>query len=106
MKERSACLKQNLDPLFTMKPIRKTFLRSAFMLVALASVSQLSAQGTVEDYERAFSVRNRYSWKMKNGDVKAHAIRGTQRLWYSVYDGEKVVYKEVDAADVLEENGN
>ena len=68
------------------------------MLVALASVSQLSAQGTVEDYERAFSVRNRYSWKMKNGDVKAHAIRGTQRLWYSVYDGEKVVYKEVDAA--------
>ena len=66
------------------------------------------AQCSVEDYQRAFSVASRYAWKMKNGDVRAHARRGEHRFWYSVYDGEKTVYKEVDAetgnVSLLDEN--
>ena len=69
------------------------FLALAFLVAA----QQSWAQGTAEDYRRAFSVAGRYAWKMKNGDVRAHARRGEHRFWYSVFDGEKVVYKEVDA---------
>ena len=69
-----------------------------FLALALLVAAQQSwAQGTAEDYRRAFSVAGRYAWKMKNGDVRAHARRGEHRFWYSVFDGEKVVYKEVDA---------
>ena len=68
------------------------------LFFVLTFCSQQSwAQGSVEDYRRAFSVANRYAWKMKNGDVRAHVRWGEHRFWYSVYDGEKTVYKEVDA---------
>lgn len=73
------------------------FLALALALAFLVAAQQSWAQGTAEDYRRAFSVAGRYAWKMKNGDVRAHARRGEHRFWYSVFDGEKVVYKEVDA---------
>ena len=75
--------------------MKQHFLTLSFVLMLCSQ--QLWAQGTVEDYRRAFSISNRYAWKMKNGDVRAHARRGEHRFWYSVYDGEKTVYKEVDA---------
>ena len=65
-------------------------------LVALTG-NQALAQGTKDDYLRAFALRGKYAWKMKNGDVDAHQIRGTHKFWYSVYDGQKQVFKEVDA---------
>ncbi len=79
------------------------------LFLALMLCTQQSwAQCSVEDYQRAFSVASRYAWKMKNGDVRAHARRGEHRFWYSVYDGEKTVYKEVDAetgnVSLLDEN--
>jgi len=55
------------------------------------------AQATTADYLRAFSLSQLYSWKMKNGDVSAHRKGDSHTFWYSVYDGEKVIYKEVDA---------
>lgn len=66
-------------------------------LCFLCSIGLIRAQVSVDDYRRAFAVGSRYSWKVKNTDVKAHARRGEHRFWYSVYDGEKEVYKEVDA---------
>lgn len=75
--------------------MKQHFLTLSFVLMLCSQ--QLWAQGTIEDYRRAFSISNRYAWKMKNGDVRAHARRGEHRFWYSVFDGEKVVYKEVDA---------
>lgn len=75
--------------------MKQHFLTLSFVLMLCSQ--QLWAQGTVEDYRRAFSISNRYAWKMKNGDVRAHARRGEHSFWYSVYDGEKTVYKEVDA---------
>lgn len=55
------------------------------------------AQGTVDDYRRANNVRNLYSGKTKNSNVQAHAIAGSHKFWYSVWDGSKEVFKEVDA---------
>ena len=65
------------------------------MLLAIASSAM--AQGTVADYKHADSLRYKYSWKMANGDVKAHRMPDSHKFWYSVWDGRKMVYKEVDA---------
>lgn len=80
-----------------MKKKRIPVVLAVLMLLALPLKAQQLAQATKADYERAFRVGSLYSWKMKNGDVKAHARRGTHKFWYSVYDGKEQVYKEVDA---------
>ncbi len=59
--------------------------------------SQPLAQATKADYQRAFGLSRQYSWKMKNGDVSAHRKGDAHVFWYSLYDGEKTIYKEVDA---------
>ena len=59
--------------------------------------SPLWAQGTLADYQRAFNIRSQFNGKVKNTNVQPHAIDGTHRFWYSVFDGEKSVFKEVDA---------
>ena len=78
------------------------------VLLSLMLTLSVSAQGTKEDYQRAFGIGSRYSWKMKNGDVNVHLKRGTHQFWYSVYDGKGQVYKLVDAdkntVEVLTEN--
>ena len=74
--------------------MKKTLL---IMALAVLAVGQAIAQGTADDYRRAFAVCGKYSGKMKNGDVSPHAIRDTHKFWYSVYDGQKQVFKEVDA---------
>ena len=67
------------------------------LLLAFLMQTAAMAQGTVEDYQRAAAVRGKYSWKMANGDVNAHVRRGEHKFWYSVYDGQKQVFKEIDA---------
>ena len=67
------------------------------LLLAFLMQTAAMAQGTVEDYQRAAAVRGKYSLKMANGDVNAHVRRGEHKFWYSVYDGQKQVFKEIDA---------
>lgn len=78
------------------------------VLLSLMLTLSVGAQGTKEDYQRAFGIGSRYSWKMKNGDVNVHLKRGTHQFWYSLYDGKGQVYKLVDAdkntVEVLTEN--
>ena len=67
-------------------------------LAALALLhSAALSQGTVEDYKQAFATRAKYSNKVANGDVKIHMRPGSHTFWYSVNDGEKAIFKEVDA---------
>ena len=73
-------------------------LKTIFSLLLLASIGvNIQAQGTLEDYKRANAVSAKYSWKMKNGDPTVHVKRGSHQFWYSVWDGTRQVYKEVDA---------
>ena len=81
------------------------------MVLTLALVQGASAQDNTNirgAYKRAFGIGSKYSWKMKNGDANIHLKRGTHQFWYSVYDGQKQVYKSVDAdkntVEVLPEN--
>mgnify|MGYP007022089583 CR=1 FL=1 len=67
-----------------------------FLILLALSFSFVSAQGTIDDYKRAASIRGKYSNKMLNGDVQAHAIRDSHKFWYSVTDGTGTVYKEVN----------
>ena len=68
------------------------------MAMAVLMAVTATAQGTADDYKRAFATRGKYSGKMIGGDVRAHVKRGEDhKFWYSVYDGKETVYKEVDA---------
>ena len=85
---------------------RKCFLAT---VVAVLTVATATAQGTVDDYKRAFATRGKYSSKMVGGDVSVHRKWGEpHKFWYSVYDGKETVYKEVDAEQntvtILKEN--
>ena len=72
----------------------KTILTAAALLLMQTATM---AQGTADDYKRAFAVRGKYAWKMSNGDVNVHVRRGEHKFWYSVFNGDSTVYKEVDA---------
>lgn len=73
-------------------------MKKIMLLAAVASVVATAfAQGTVEDYKRAFAIRGKYSNKMTHGNVDAHSIEGTQKFWYSDYDANGIVYTLVDA---------
>ena len=75
---------------------RKVLLLSAALITALTA----SAQGTVEDYKRAYSIRGKYSNKMINGNVTANNYFNNEEkenfFWYSTFDGEKTVYYDVN----------
>lgn len=72
--------------------------RYFFMAVAaLLPTLTVLAQGTVDDYKRANSIRGKYSWKMTNGDVQMHRKGDEHVFWYSVWNGDSTVYKEVNA---------
>jgi dipeptidyl aminopeptidase/acylaminoacyl peptidase len=84
-------------------------MKTMIITLLLAMVgSGAMAQGTVADYRRADSVRYKYSWKVANSEVKVHRMRDGHKFWYSVWDGRKMVYKEVDAdsnkVSILNEN--
>ena len=57
--------------------------KSLLTLALLTACLYGYGQGTVEDYKRAYSIRGKYSGKMLNGDVRAHAIDGTHKFWYT-----------------------
>ena len=71
----------------------KTILTLALLLSGTAAL----AQGTVDDYRRSSAIRSKYSNKMINGDVSVHRMRDGHKFWYSVFNGDSTVYKEVDA---------
>ena len=67
------------------------------MVLSAAVGSTALAQGTVADYQRAASLRSKYTGKMVGGDVNVRVRHGEHRFWYSVFNGDSTVYKEVDA---------
>ena len=73
------------------------YYRLCTILLSAMVGSTVLAQGTADDYQRSKSLRSKYSGKMTHGDVQARARRGEHRFWYSVYNGDSTVYKEVDA---------
>ena len=78
------------------------------LALALLTATTATAQGTKDDYQRAYALRGKYAWKVKNGDARVRARRGEHKFWYGVYDGEKQVFKAVNAdsntVTVLPEN--
>ena len=69
----------------------------SIVLLALMLTLGVCAQGTKDDYQRAFGIGGKYSGKVKNSDVKVHVRHGEHKFWYSVFDGKTQVFKEVDA---------
>ena len=71
--------------------------KSLLTLALLTACLYGYGQGTVEDYKRAYSIRGKYSGKMLNGDVRAHAIDGTHKFWYTETTKEGTAYKLIDS---------
>ncbi len=75
--------------------MRKLLLSSLLVLGAVSA----TAQGTVDDYKRAFGIRAKYSNKVVNGNVTVNVYRGDDQknnFWYSTYNGDSTVYYNVD----------
>ncbi len=70
----------------------------AFALLASATLS-IHAQGTIQDYKRAFSTGTRHSNKMTHGSVSVRrSFDGPQdEFIYSTWNGDSTVWYKVDA---------
>ena len=74
--------------------MKKTILTMTLLLLVGGAAL---AQGTVADYKRSAAIRGKYSGKMMFGDVNIHRMRGDgHKFWYSVFNGDSTIYKEVD----------
>lgn len=62
----------------------------AFAVLAISTLS-INAQGTVQDYKRAFSTGTRHSWKMANGSVNIHRSFDGPKDQYIYSDRKSVV---------------
>lgn len=69
-------------------------------MLATAAVSS-NAQGTVQDYLNAYSIRQKYSNKMKNGSVRVrNVLQGpADVMYYSTFNGDSTVWYKVNIAN-------
>lgn len=75
--------------------------RISILSVALVTTAMAFAQGTVEDYKRAYSIRGKYSNKV-TGNVTANRYgynnpKQNTHFWYSTHNGDSTVYYEVNS---------
>ena len=78
------------------------YLKSSFLLLGLACSfsAEVLAQGTVEDYNRAYSLRQKYSArKVLYSDVVPHWINKSDAFWYIRNTEKGKEYVKVDASD-------
>ena len=78
------------------------YLKSSFLLLGLACSfsAEVLAQGTVEDYNRAYSLRQKYSARnVLYSDVVPHWINKSYAFWYIRNTEEGKEYVKVDASD-------
>ena len=68
------------------------------LLIAVFFLSSLlsNAQGQLEDYRRAYSVRGKMSGKMLHGDVRINKVRNSHKFWYTETGSDGMNYKLVD----------
>ena len=74
-------------------------MKRTILTIAVASLcTSVLAQGTIDDYKRAFGMSSKYSGKMTHGSIRAHAIEDSHKFWYSeTGDNNVTYYKLVDA---------
>ena len=70
------------------------------LAAALSSSATVIAQGTLEDYNRAYSLSKRYNYgQVPNGRIYPRWIDGTSCFWYMADDSDGAkVYTLVDAS--------
>lgn len=77
--------------------MKKYFLRIALPLMLL-SLGPAFAQGTLEDYNRAYSLRQKFSgYQVYHSDVNPHWVTGTSSFWYLQRTPQGNEYLLVDA---------
>ena len=55
-------------------------MKRTILTIAIASLcTSVLAQGTIDDYKRAYSMPNKYSGKMTHGSIRAHAIEDSHK---------------------------
>lgn len=82
-----------------MKPFIKQFISytGAWLLLVVQPVGTLSAQGTADDYRRAYALRKEFSNKVYYGDVRPQWIGNTHKCWYTNHTPQGKQYVLVDA---------
>ena len=79
--------------------MKRFVLASAFFIVAVPFSSAARAQGTVSDYQRAITLRERYQGMALDVPEQVQWVRNTNRFWYrkSVPGGNAFVLVDADA---------
>ena len=79
--------------------MRRFILASALFVVAVPLSSAARAQGTIADYRRAITLRDRYQGLAVDVPEQVQWIRNTSRFWYrkSVPGGNSFVLVDADA---------
>ena len=62
-----------------------------------AFLGNATAQGTIEDYKRAYSMYHKYNGKTFYSGVTAHWIGNTHKFWYTRNTPDGTIYVIVDA---------
>lgn len=69
-----------------------------FLSIFLVASSSLFAQGTLEDYNRAYALGKKYNYgRVENANVSPHWIEGTDLLWYIIEKDSVRNYEVLDA---------
>ena len=75
--------------------------RLLYLMALLLASAAVQAQGTVDDYKRAYSIRHKYNNKV-TGNVVAHLYYGNKKqdthMWCSTFNGDSTVYYDVNIA--------
>ena len=79
-----------------MRNVEMRIILFALMLMSVSVRAQGDEKVTKEDYQRAFAIGGKYAGKVKNTDIRVHANSEGYQFWYSVFNGDSVVYKSVD----------
>ena len=76
---------------------KQSFLNVLWILM-LVPTGMVSAQGTLNDYQRAYEIYGRYAGKALNADVRPVSIDGEQAFWYVLQTDGTRRYIHLDAA--------
>lgn len=70
--------------------------RASLLIMTCLMACAAFAQGTIDDYVRAYGIRSRYAGKVENPNVNAQWTEAGDVMWYSAQGKNGLEYKVVD----------
>ena len=80
-------------------------INSLFFALGILSSMPSFAQGTLEDYNRAYALGAKYNYgRVDNANINPHWIEGTDKFWYTNEEDTTLTYKLMNASTLKVSN--